>query len=207
MRQKFQNMNKFISGILLLSWILAGCSSGGSSSVRFYLVDPVELSEVRSGSEKPLKIEIINLHIPEYLERSHIATRSGESRLQFSEFNQWGENLRKNLMRTMARNLSNLLSTADISTPLSRSSSMPDYRLEIHIDQFEQDSEGLVKLSARWQLINTIESGPLGIHSADLVSPYRIAERDYDQMVSEMRDLYGQLSKMIAENIIMEEER
>lgn len=207
MRQKLQNMNKFIAGILLLSWFLTGCSSGGSSSVRFYLVNPVELSEVRSKSEKPLTIEIIDLHVPQYLERSHIAIRSGENRLQFSEFNQWGENLRKNLMRTMARNLSKLLSTPDISTPLSRSSSMPDYRLEIHIDQFEKDSDGLVKLSARWQLINAIESEPLGIHNADLVSPYRISAKDYDQMVSEMRDLYGQLSKMIAENIRMEEQR
>jgi len=193
-----------VAGILLSGIFLPGCSSGGGSSIRYYLVNPVEFSPVRNGPEKKLAIEIINLHVPQYLERLHIAVRTGENSLQFSEFNQWGETLRKNLMQTMARNLSELLSTADISTPQNRSSSLPDFRLEIHIDRFEQDSDGIVRLAARWQLIDAAKSAPLGTHSADLTSQYRIPERDYDQMVSAMRDLYAQLSRMIADNIVAE---
>ena len=105
-------------------------------------------------------------------------------------------------MQTMARNLSALLSSADIATPLNRSSSIPDFRLEIHIDQFDLGSDGLVRLAARWQLIDADKSEPLGIRSADLASRDRIPDRNYDQMVSAMRDLYGQLSRMIADDIV-----
>ena len=202
MRQKYILIVKLVAGILLSGLLMSGCSSAGGGSIRYYLINPVEFSPVRNGPENKLSIEIINLHVPQYLERLHIAVRTGENSLHFSEFNQWGETLRKNLMLTMARNLSDLLSTPDISTPLNRSSSMPDFRLEIHIDRFEQDSDGLVRLTARWQLIDAAKSQPLGTHSADLTSETRIPERDYDQMVSAMRDLYGQLSRMIADNIV-----
>ena len=54
--------------------------------------------------------------------------------------------MRKNLLRTMARNLSKLLTTIDIGTPLNRSASTPDYRIQIYIDQFEQDIDKKVKV-------------------------------------------------------------
>ncbi len=189
---------------LVFFWILSGCAGGGGTQVRYYLLDPVESLAIQSGTDKTLAIEIINLHIPQYLERLHIAVRSGENRLRFSENNQWGENLRKNLMRTMARNLSSLLSTSDIATPLGRSSSVPDYRIAIYIDQFERDIDNIVRLSARWQLIDGADSQALGIHQLDLEGNSRVAENDYDYMVSEMRDLYGQLSRNIAETILVE---
>ena len=69
-----------------------------------------------------------------------------------NNIHQWGENLRKNLLRTMSRTLSQLLSTLDIGTPLNRSASLPDYRVQIHIEQFELESNDKVKLVARWQL-------------------------------------------------------
>lgn len=202
MHQLEKNIKKYFYCILFPCLVLAGCSSTGGNSVRFYVVNPVDQTSAIDSTRARLKIEILDLHVPQYLERSHIATRIGENRLQFSEFNQWGENLRKNLMRTMARNLTSLLSTSDISTPFSRSSSIPDYRVEIHIDQFEMDSEGIVNLSARWQVIDAENDEPLGIQSTDLSSRYRVPDGNFDQMVGEMRDLYGELSRMIAESII-----
>ena len=193
------------TGLLFICTMLSACLGGGSNSVKFYLVNPVDLNTIRTDSDKHLAIEIINLHVPEYLERSHIAVRTGENSLQFSEFNQWGENLRKNLMRTMAINLSRALSTSDISTPLSRSSSVPDYRLEIHIDEFDKDEQGVVRLNARWQLISGAEYTPLGIQQAELESPYEVGERDFDQMVGEMRVLYGELSSLIAQSILAQQ--
>lgn len=202
MQQKRASAIRMVVAVLLSGLLLGACLGGSGGTVRYYLVNPADFSAADKGPDKKLVIQIINLQIPQYLERSQIAVRTGENSLQFSEFNQWGENLRKNLMQTMARNLAGLLASADIATPLNRSSSMPDYRLEIHIDQFEQGSDGLVRLAARWQLIDAASSEPLGTHSADLKSRQRIPGRDYDQMVSAMRDLYGQLSRMIADNII-----
>ncbi len=196
------------SVMLLLSLLLAGCLGGGATTpVRYYLVDAVDPVNVPFSSDKPLIIEIIDLHIPQYLERFNIATRSAENRLEFSEYNQWGENLRKNLMRTMARNLSKLLSTVDIWTPLNRSMSLPDYRIQIYIEKFEQDIDGKVRLVARWQLSDATEPKPLDVYSAELESKIMIEESDFDQIVSVMRELYGEFSDRIAATIIAEEDK
>jgi uncharacterized lipoprotein YmbA len=178
---------------------------GAITPTRYYLVDPVEYPGESIKAVRPLSIEILDLHIPQYLERFQIATRSSESRLEFSDENQWGENLRKNLLRSMARNLSRLLSTIDVGTPLNRSSSTPDYRLQIHIEQFEQDIDSKVKLIARWQILSGGQTESLGVFGAELHSEQNIEEGNYDQMISVMRQLYGELSERIADTIIAQE--
>jgi len=188
--------------------MLTGCFGAGGKKVitKYYLIDPVELEALNFISDKPLAIEIIDVHIPQYLERFQIATRIGGNRLKFSESNQWGENLRKNLMRTLSRNLSRLLSTQDIGTPQNRSSSSPDYRVQLYIEQFERDADHKVRLSARWQISGRESSEPLGVYSHEMVSP-EIEDDDYDQMVTLMRQLYGELSSKIAESIVFEEHK
>jgi uncharacterized lipoprotein YmbA len=198
-------LNKIVVS-LYVACLLGGCAGVSSMDpIRYYLIDSVEYPSASYKADRPLKIEIINLHIPQYLERFHIATRSSKSRLEFSENNQWGENLGKNLLRTMARNLSKLLSTMDIGTPLNRSASIPDYRVQIHIEQFEQESNNKVKLVARWQLSGSPKSGPSEVFSSELQSKEIIKDNSYEQMVSVMRQLYGNLSERIAETIIAQE--
>ena len=192
--------------LIFLAILLSSCAGVSSSApIRYYLIDPEESLNTIHKSSKPLSIEIISLHIPQYLDRFHIATRKSESRLEFSENHQWGENLRKNLLRTMSRNLSVLLSTIDIGTPLNRSSSPPDYRVKIHIEQFEQESNKKVKLVARWQLLGGPESKALGIFNANLQGQNTIEKNNFEQMVSVMRQLFGRLSQRVAKTIIAQE--
>ncbi|MBT5551398.1 MAG: membrane integrity-associated transporter subunit PqiC [Nitrospina sp.] len=191
---------------LYVAFQLSGCAGVGSSTpTRYYLIDPAEYPSTSIKSVRPLSIEIISLHIPQYLERFHIATRSSESQLKFSESHQWGENLRKNLLRTMARNLAKLMSTMDIGTPLNRSASSPDYRVRIHIEQFEQESNNKVKLVARWQFTGGSQSEPSVVFNAELQGQETIEKKNYEQMVSVMRQLYGELSQRIADTIIEQE--
>ena len=192
--------------LIFLAILLSNCSGvSGSQPIRYYLIDPAESLNTIHKSSKPLSIEIISLHIPQYLDRFHIAIRKSESRLEFSENHQWGESLRKNLLRTMSRNLSALLSTIDIGTPLNRSSSPPDYQVKIHIEQFEQESNKKVKLVARWQLVGGPESKALGIFNANLQGQNTIEKNNFEQMVSVMRQLFGTLSQRVAKTIIAQE--
>ena len=195
-----------IFALILALFLLTACFGGGASApIKYYLLDPVDYSNKSLIAVRPLSIEIIDLHIPQYLERFHIATRSTESQLEFSEYNQWGENFRKNLLRTMARNLSKLLSTIDIGTPLNRSASTPDYRLQIHIEQFEKESSGNIKLVARWQLSKSAEKNVSEVFAAEFESQKIIEAEDYEGMIAEMRKQYGMLSEKIAESILAEE--
>ena len=127
------SLGRVTSAALLLVLSLAGCLGKGGTSTRYYLVDPVAFTAAESAAESPA-VDLMDLHIPQYLERFQIATRTANNGVVYAEYHQWGENLRKNLLRTMARNLSGLLATADVSTPLNRSMAAPDYRIQIHID-------------------------------------------------------------------------
>jgi uncharacterized lipoprotein YmbA len=207
MRNNNYSLLKLVCSALMLSIFLAACSGGGTKiATKYYLIDPVEYDALNVTSDKLLAIEIIDVHIPQYLERFHIATRVGENRLKFSESNQWGENLRKNLMRTLSRNLSRLLSTQDIGTPLNRSSSLPDYRVQLYIEQFEPGIDNMVKLAARWQISATDTPEPLAIYNEEMLG-VAIEQNNYEQMVTSMRQLFGELSVKIAESILAEENK
>ena len=196
---------KLVFSALMLVLLLAACSGGGNKiATKYYLIDPLDYDALVVTSDRPLAIEIIDVHIPQYLERFHIATRTGENRLKFSESNQWGGNLRKNLMRTLSRNLSGLLSTQDIGTPLNRSSSSPDFRVQIYIEQFELGVDQKVRLVARWQISSTDTLEPLAIYNEEMRG-VEIEQNNYEKMVTSMQKLYGDLSIKIAESILDEE--
>ena len=195
----------FILAPLCLS--LTGCLGGGSkNSLRYYLVYPVPVAGDEIDTQRQLAIELIDLHIPQYLERFQMVNRSGDNQLRFSDSNQWGEPLRKNLLRTLAINLATRLSTIDIGTPLNRSSSLPDYRIHIHLGQFETDSYGRVQLSGRWQLTGADEK-ELGMYYASLQSDDKIEPGDYDQIVADMQELFGEFCDQIAASIRKMEDR
>ena len=191
--------NKTLVVTLMLLFITA-CGSG-SVVVRYYVVDPVEYVGISIPDNTGLAVEILDLHVPQYLERFHIATRSEANRLRFAETNQWSESLRKNLMRTLARNLSVLLGSNDVSTPLNRSMSIPDFRIQVHIEQFERDSDGIVRLVARWQVSGKGNTSPLLTLKAELQGNSPLAEDDFDNIVATMQQLYGQLSQQIADSV------
>ncbi len=201
MAQHRTSPGRGIGATLLLALALAGCLGKGGTTTRYYLVDPVSYTAPESAAA-PAAVEIMDLHIPQYLERFQIATRTGDNGIVYAEYHQWGENLRKNLLRTMARNLSGLLGVTDVSTPLNRSLAAPDFRIQIHIDQFEQDVDGHVRLKARWQVLDA--RAPQAVpatHGLELESATAIEQRDFGPMAAAMSELYGQLAEAIAASI------
>lgn len=186
---------------LLPALLLAGCLGKGGTTTHYYLVDPVPSQAVTGATPA---VEIMDLEIPQYLERFQIATRSGANGIVYAEYHQWGEALRKNLLRTLARNLSGLLGTTDIATPLNRSLAAPDWRVQVHVDQFEQDVDGHVRLKARWQVLDsrTAAAAPVS-GAAELESEEAFGRGDYGPMVAAMGALYGELAGRIAADISM----
>jgi uncharacterized lipoprotein YmbA len=205
MEYRYSLKRIYILSILLIPFLLSGCGGGGTP-IRYYMIDPVGAISLRADNEVKLSIEIMDVNIPQYLERFNIATRGEGNQLFLSDFNQWGDNFRKNLLRTMASNLANLLSTNDIGTPINRSMSIPDYRINLHIEQFERNYDGYVTLICRWQIVTVGGTGTVETHKVELISPYTYAMDEYEGIVFSMKDLYGQLSKLIAESIISTDE-
>lgn len=186
--------------ILLLVLLLAGCAGGGAE-LRYYLIDPVALPEL-SGAEPGLSVQIRDLDVPQYLERFQIATRGPGNRIDYALNHQWGEPLRKNLLRTLATHLGRSLGTVEVATPLTRLASPPDLRVRVHVERFERGADGRVQLHARWQLVDGDDGEVRHTDRVKLASEETVAAGDYPALVAAMQNRFGELSERIAESIV-----
>ena len=187
-----------LASLVVTMVLLAGCSSS-ADAVRYYLVEPLSVAGATKGGD--MAIEIVDLEIPQYLDRLQIASRRPDSQLVFASTNQWGESLRKNLTRVLARNLTNLLGTSAIGTPANRLSSLPAYRLTVYIERFERGADGYVHLLVRWQLIHRETSETITNSSNEYISKRRIDSPDFAGTVFAMSELLGEFSQTVTRRI------
>ncbi|MFT5012340.1 MAG: putative lipoprotein YmbA [Patiriisocius sp.] len=183
-------------GLLLGLFLLAGC--GGSPTViKYYVIDPIPMAAVADLGDK--SVQILDLKLPQYLERFQIARREEGNQITFNNNQQWGESLRKNLYRTMTRNLSSLLGTADVGTAISRSFAAPDYSIRVSVESFEQGADGRVQLAARYQISDAAGS-VLTTEQVSSIVDRQSGDR-YGDMVTDLQQLFADLSEQIAVSI------
>ena len=78
--------------------------------------------------------------------------------------------------------------------------------MQIYIEQFEPGIDNMVRLAARWQVSAKDTTEPLAIYNEEMLG-VAIEQGNYEQMVTSMQQLFGELSMKIAESIISEENK
>ncbi len=197
--------NKLLFIFALAVVLLSGCLLMGTKETRFYVLNPIGAgtSLVTESEEKDrLAVEVASLRLPQYLERPQIVIRTSENRLRLNGFHQWGGNLRKNMMRVLAKNLSQLLDTPHIAIAPHRPPTPPDFRVEIEVMQYERGPDNKVHLSVQWRLSHGKDHETLKTQITDLSDPTAGIKPDFEQTVTAMSNLIGELSKIISEEII-----
>lgn len=187
--------------LILAATALAAC---GSPAINYYVLD-VEPGP-RIGTTNTLSIEIIDVEVPQYLERFQLLTRTAGNGLLYAEAHQWGEPLKKTLARVLAAHLSEVLGTADVSTPHARLASAPDLRVQVHIDRFERAVSRHIELRARWQVTDAATGANLETEQARFESAAAIADGDYAGLVDGMQDGFASLAQRIAESVALHAE-
>ena len=195
-------MHRFLrlaAGIWLISVLLAGCASG--SSLSYYLIDPAPGEVMLPAGDAVLVIEILDVQLPRYLDRNQIVKRRADGQLALSNSHHWGENLRLNLLRTLAQNLSERLDSVDVATPRARSATLPDFRIALIIEAFEPDPRGRVQLLARWQIMDRA-GNVAATRRSRLEAAQTVRDGDFPGLVRAMSGLYGELSDEIARELL-----
>ena len=190
------NRKRALLPALLLALTLGACATGGATT-RYYVLNPLPAGAEAPADTGGLSIEVASLRLPQYLERPQLVTRSADNRLELAEFHQWGGNLRKNMSRVLARNLSQLLATPHVAIAPNRPPTPPDARVELEVMQFERTADGRVRLTAQWRLVDTAGGRAVATRFTELVSDTRHPE-DFEGTVAAMSRLYGELSRVIA---------
>ena len=184
--------------------LLSGCVAGGDRVTQFYTLESLapprqpSATGAKAGTA-PLAVEVAALRLPQYLERPQIVTRRDGNRLFLSEFNQWGGNLQKDLMRTMALNFSLLLDTPQVSITPYHPPTPPDYRVEVEIMRFEQEENGEVTLLAQWRLLQRQAKEAVATRMTTLSGTPSSSTDAYAGTVATMSRLWGELCTIIAQ--------
>lgn len=180
-----------------------GCASSGDPT-RFYVLNPLDPGPTLVGDappKAPLSVEISALRLPQYLERPQIVTRRSASTLDVAEFHKWGGNLRKDMLRVMAKNLSQLLATPYVSISPHSPQPPSDFRVEMEVMKFERDPDGKVRLSIQWSLTAARDPKLLNAQITELESPSVTVGPDMEPTVTTMSLLWGEMSRLIAETL------
>lgn len=194
------NHTSRLFGLLLFTSLLSGCLGGDSAVTKYYILSSTATAQAPTNSNN-LNIEVSAVHLPQYLDRPQIVSRTGDNQLKLSELNQWGGNLRKNMIRTLAVNLSKQLNTPNVAIVPHRSSLQADYRIDMEIIKFEADTDNHVHLTAQWRVSTGIERKTIITQITHLSSEQAITVGDYPAIVNEMSQQYAKLSSLIAEKI------
>jgi len=184
--------------------VVVGCASSKTQTTHFYILDPGEYTYLpgREIEQKTIpSVAITSFRLPQYLERPQIVTRSSENRLVLAEFHQWGGNLRKNMARVFAKNLSNLLNTPEIFIYPDIPPSPPDFRVELTVMKFERDADRKVRLSVQWRLTREHDRQHLKTQITDLESPSISEASDMTGTVRTMSRLLEELSIIISKEL------
>jgi len=187
-------------GFIIMLCLLTGCASSVSST-KFYLLSALPAPD-KPAAMTDTAVAINILALPQYLDRPQIVFRSNENRMELAEFDQWGGNLRKNIARTVSRNLMILLRSPYITTVPQLPGRMPQFRVDMEIVQFERDAQQCVVLDVRWSVSDARVKPPLltTVNSSLRSSP--VSERDdFDATVAAMSRLLGDVSRRIADDI------
>jgi len=204
MLRLFLRIQLVLVSVLTVS-LLSGCIKTTPVPTRFYVLNPFDydVSLVNETQKNvSLSVEIASLRLPQYLEKPQIVTRSSKNRLELAEYHQWGGNLRKNMTRVLAQNVSQLLATPNISIAPFSSPVSPGFRVEIEVMRFERDFNGQVRFSTQWRLSSGQDRKTLVTRMTDLESPVVQPLPDFEHTVSTMSALLGELSRIISQEIL-----
>lgn len=147
-------MNMRVGVLIGVLAVITGCGAGKTSPIpRYYLLGPAPSEQevaLQSSDIVPVSINIINVHIPEYLARPQIVTRVGPSELVLAEFDRWAEPLSNQLIQVVADQLTQMLTDRDIVVTPMRRHAPASYQVEIDISRLDGNLQGELTLIARW---------------------------------------------------------
>jgi uncharacterized lipoprotein YmbA len=194
----FRLLAVIISGTLWV--VLAGCTSSPSS--RFYILSSLATPgpEMKPlPGERCLSLGVGPIKIPDYLDRPQIVTRVAQDEIALAEFDRWAGNLKDNLTRVLANNLSTLLCTKNISLFPWVGGIPIDYRIEVEVIRMDGSLGGNVSLEAWWIILSGDKKQVLFAKKSNFTEA--TGGKDYKSLVSAQSRALEKLSREIAEAI------
>jgi len=132
--------------------LFSGCSfKRVTDSPHHFVLAPIQEAEPVAPATRDLSVGIGFIRLPPELLRDSIAVQSGTNEFEYIENALWADRLDHCFERTVASNLSRLLSSESIYTG-NWSREQVTLRVSIQVEIFEVDTRGNGTLVARWRI-------------------------------------------------------
>ena len=190
------------TAVILCTFILCVTGCAGTEKSRFYTLDYLAMAPPGSpaAGSSGVSVGIGPVHLPEYLNRPQIVTRTGKYKLDIADFDRWAAPLDAAFSRVLAENLSILLSTDRVFIHPWTPSRRLDYQVPIEIIQLDGSIPGDANLMVRWSLLKD------GRETRIILKKFRngkpIAGQGYPGLVTAMSLCIADLSREIAEAVL-----
>ncbi len=146
-------MNKSLFFSLLIgSLILSGCATQVETSHEYLLMDTATY-QIESEETQAASVQLMPIVVANYLAGNEIVLISDEGKVYRSQTNLWAEPLSQQLTRLTQQRLEKTL--PDLSWFVRQR--LPSYaiaQMDIEIDRFFADLNGVIHIAGRWQLIS-----------------------------------------------------
>jgi hypothetical protein len=137
---------------LLCVLLTAGlCACASSPSVRYYSLDDGHPKVV--GSPGGVSVAVVQVNLPELVDRPQMVTRTANHRVQISEYDRWAEPLRRQIPRLLARDLGVALDSSRVAALAgdSRESGI-DFKVMVDVQSMDVIPGQRVELDAVWRV-------------------------------------------------------
>ncbi len=179
-----------------------GCRSA-SPPVAFYSLTSLDAENMKDNDQaasKNMSIGIGPVNFPEVLDRPQIVTRLSPSRIEFSEFNRWGGDLRLDFLDVLAQNISIITGSDQIFKYPVSGNLEPAYHVVLDVHQFDGRLGESVVLRVSWALKKN-QATPAQQILIKTVINQPVSGNGYEALVNAQSEAINILSREIASAI------
>ena len=185
------------ASIIASTLLVASCAS--SPEANLYILDGQSGSVVADWSAQDLAIIVGPTGIPSYLKRDEIVTRDQRHQIETLEYEQWADQLGRNVSNVLVENISDHLNTQRVFAYESNFVTQADIALRIDITRFELEQGRTVTLNATWEIENR-RTGATSLKSASFSTDAR--SREAADIVAAMSDNLDKMALDMSEHLV-----
>lgn len=140
--------------LVLISWIVTGCATPTLPSKEYLLMD-MGLKNVQAQPTKEVSVQLMPIVVANYLAGSEIVLVTKQGDVHRSQSNLWAEPLAPQLTRLTQQRLEKNLP----NITWFGGQRLPSYAialLNIEVDAFYADLEGMIHIAGRWQMVSAM---------------------------------------------------
>lgn len=188
------------SRIGLLFWVLlSGCAANTPPS-SFYLLSSLYHSDAQfEPSRDGLAVGVGPVELPDHLDRPQIVTRADSNRINIDEFHRWGGELRQEVKRVLAQDLSYRLDSNRVRAYPWPSRSTIDYQVRVEVFRLDGVLGQYALVSLRWELRQG-EDGDL-IDAQLATRKVAVTGPDYQALVAAQSEALALVATDIADRL------